>query len=59
MEAWRKVLGEPDHTVTLTADQADAMRLPEGTSDYYLCGEHRLRLHADTEGVLRTVMVTK
>ena len=59
IDAWREVLGEPDHTVTLTADQADAMRLPEGTSDYYLCGEHRLRLHADTEGVLRTVMVTK
>ena len=55
---WRALLGEPESTVTLTAEQAEAWRLTEGTSDYYIFGEYRLRLHCDAEGVLVTVMVT-
>lgn len=56
---WRDVLGEPDATVTLDADKADAYRLPQGQSDYYQAGDFRLRLHADTEGTLVSISVTK
>ena len=59
VEAWRALLGEPDRTVALNADQADALRLPEGTSDYYIFDHARLRLHADAEGVLRSVILTQ
>jgi len=51
-EAWQAVLGEPQTTLTLTADQADGWRLEPGTSDYYEYGGHRLRLHCNEEGVL-------
>ena len=59
LETWRSALGEPDATVQLDENQADAMRLPPGTSDYYRTGEGmpQLRLHADTDGILRAVFL--
>lgn len=57
-EAWRDVLGTPDATVALDADDAERFRLPAGTSDYYQYGAYRLRLHADEAGVLVSVILT-
>jgi len=54
---WRELLGEPDATAQVTPAQAEAMRLAPGQSDYYHFGGHTLRLHADEEGVLRTIII--
>jgi len=59
MAAWREALGEPDATVPANDAQADSWRLLPGTSDYYLLGEYRLRLHADESGILRSVFLMK
>ena len=59
MDAWRGVLGEPDATVATGEALADSWRIVPGTSDYYLLGEYRLRLHADESGVLRSVFLMK
>ena len=58
-EAWLSLLGEPDATVTLDAERADSYRMVPGTSDYYQLGDVRLRLHADEEGVLASVILTR
>ena len=59
MTQWRAVLGEPDATVPTGAASADSWRIVPGTSDYYILGDYRLRLHADEDGVLRTVFLMK
>lgn len=51
------LLGEPESSVALTAIEADDMRLPEGVSDYYTVGEHRLRLHYDAEDLLCSLIL--
>ena len=58
-EQWQAVLGAPDASVTLSEDDAYAMNLADGTSDYYNYGAHQLRLHADAEGVLRSIFITQ
>ena len=58
-EAWLSLLGEPDATVTLNAERADSYRMAPGTSDYYQLGDVRLRLHADEEGVLTSIILTR
>ena len=59
MADWREALGQPDATVATTARSADSWRIVPGTSDFYTLGDYRLRLHADEEGVLRTVFLMK
>lgn len=59
IEAWREALGEPDATVQVDAERAQSWRIVPGTSDYYVFGEHRLRLHADESGVLTTLFLTR
>lgn len=56
-DQWRAALGAPQTTLTVDASRADSWRIVPGTSDYYTLGEYRLRLHADEEGVLRTVFL--
>lgn len=58
-ETWRKMLGEPEHTLSMDAEQADAWRTVPGSRDYYEFGRHRLQLHADAEGVLACVIVAE
>lgn len=58
-ETWRKMLGEPEHTLPMDAEQADAWRTVPGGRDYYEFGRHRLQLHADAEGVLACVIVAE
>ena len=56
-EEWRRVLGEPDSTVALDAASAELVRLVPGTSDYYAFGSHMLRLHADEQNILQSIMI--
>lgn len=57
MDDWRAILGEPEATASVSADEAYLWRIVPGTSDYYAFGDYRLRLHADDEGVLRSVFL--
>lgn len=56
---WRETLGDPDTTLTVDEEQADAWRIVPGSSDYYTFGNYRLRLHADENGVLRSIFLMK
>ena len=56
---WREVLGEPETTLVVAEERAEAWRIVPGTSDYYTLGDYRLRLHADESGVLRSVFLTR
>ena len=56
---WRESLGQPDTTLTVDEERAESWRIVPGTSDYYTFGNYRLRLHADENGVLRSVFLTK
>ncbi len=58
-ETWRRMLGDPDHTVEMDEEQAEAYRTVPGTRDYYVFGAHRLQLHADGEGVLRSLILSE
>lgn len=58
LDEWRAALGTPQTTLAVDADRADGWRIVPGTSDYYSLGEYRLRLHADEEGVLRSIFLT-
>lgn len=57
LEEWRAILGQPDATVPLDAERAELYRLCTGTSDYYTYDSYRLRLHADEDGVLRSLFL--
>ncbi|MBQ8554492.1 MAG: hypothetical protein IJ438_01335 [Clostridia bacterium] len=59
LDQWREALGEPDATIIVDESQADSWRIVPGTSDYYTLGSYRLRLHADTDGILRSVFLTQ
>ena len=59
IDIWRTMLGEPDTTLTVDDERADSWRIVPGTSDYYTYGDCRLRLHADENGVLRSVFLTR
>ena len=55
--AWQRLLGEPEHTVDMDGETAEANRTVPGVRDYYTFGENRLVLHGDSEGVLTSVIV--
>lgn len=57
-EAWRAVLGQPDASITLDADKAEAQRLAVGVSDYYNYNGVQLRLHAGEDGTLSSLIIT-
>lgn len=59
MDEWRTCLGEPEATLQVDEERADSWRIVPGTSDYYSFGDCRLRLHADENGVLRSVFLTR
>ncbi len=59
IEIWREMLGEPDNTLTVDENRAESWRIVPGTSDYYTFGDYRLRLHADENGILRSVFLTR
>ena len=58
-EDWLAALGEPDSTVEITAEKAEANRIEPGTCDYYSCGNYWLRLYGSAEGALVSVVLTE
>ncbi len=58
-ETWRRMLGEPDHTIDYDEEKAEAYRTVAGSRDYYEFGGHRLQLHADEEGVLVSIVISE
>lgn len=58
-EIWRRILGQPDYTVEMDETQAEAYRTVPGIRDYYVFGEHRLQLHADGDGLLRSLILSE
>ena len=57
-DEWRQALGEPTRTVSVSAESAELRRLCAGQTDYYAWWSNAtLCLHADENGVLRTVML--
>ena len=57
-DEWRQALGEPTRTVSVSAESAELRRLCAGETDYYAWWSNAtLCLHADEDGVLRTVML--
>ena len=58
-EDYLAALGQPESTLNVDEDRAINWRIVPGTSDYYTLGDYRLRLHADEDGVLKSVFITK
>ena len=58
-ETWLAMLGEPEITITMDEEQAEAYRTVPGTRDYYAFGENRLQLHGDEEGLLVSVILSE
>ncbi len=58
-EEWREALGEPENTVSLDEEKAEAYRTVPGERDYYAWGGHRLVLHSDEEGTLRSIILSE
>lgn len=57
MAEWRKVLGQPNASVTVDEDKADAYRIQPGISDYYDFNGVQLRLHAGEDGTLSSLFI--
>ena len=58
-DAWRAVLGEPESETELDADTAEANRMTPGSCDYYNFGDYQLRLYADTEDILVSIVLSE
>lgn len=57
-EAWREALGQPNASVTVDAEKADANRIQPGISDYYDFDGVQLRLHAGEDGTLSSLFIS-
>ena len=58
-EAWREILGEPEYSVSLDDETAEAKRRESGSCDYYRFGDYQLQLYADAYGTLVSVTLTE
>ena len=58
-DEWRAVLGEPENETGVDAETAEANRMVPGSCDYYNFGEYQLRLYADTEDILVSIVLTE
>ena len=56
---WHQMLGEPDMTVEFDEEKAEANRIVPGNRDYYTWEGCGLRLHADKQGVLVSIILTE
>ena len=55
--AWKAVKALDEVLRRMDGEKAEGQRLPEGESDYYHFGAYQLRLHADAQGVLRSLII--
>lgn len=58
-DEWLAVLGEPDSEAGISAEKAEAIRTVPGKCDYYSCGEYRLQLYSDEEGLLASIVLAE
>ena len=58
-DEWRLILGEPDNTTEIDAETAEANRTVPGSCDYYNIGDYQLRLLADAEDILVSIVLTE
>lgn len=58
-ERWREILGSPHQQATFDESLAYDYGIPPGESDFYTFGGIQLRLHADQNGVLHSIRVTR
>ena len=58
-EEWLSVLGEPDNEVEISGEKAEANRIVPGRCDYYSCGNYRLQLYSDEDGILVSVVLAE
>ena len=56
---WLSALGEPENTVEIGEEKAEANRLVPGWCDYYRCGSYQLRLYSDSDGILVSVVLAE
>ena len=56
---WHQMLGEPDMTVEFDEEKAEANRIVPGKRDYYSWEGYGLRLHADGQGILVSIILTE
>jgi len=56
---WRAVLGDPDSETELDPETADSNRMVSGSCDYYNIGAYQLRLYADTDDTLVSIVLTE
>lgn len=56
---WRAVLGDPDSETELDPETADSNRMVPGSCDYYNIGAYQLRLYADTDDTLVSIVLTE
>ena len=58
-EGWLSELGEPDGTIEIGEEKAEANRIVPGTCDYYRCGDYLLQLYSDENGTLVSIILTE
>ena len=58
-EEWHELLGEPDYVAELDEEAAEQARTVPGTCDYYLFGNYRLQLQADSEEILAGITLAE
>ncbi len=58
-EEWQAVLGEPEFSVSLDDETAEAKRREAGMCDYYRFGDYQLQLYADVYGTLVSITLTE
>ena len=58
-DEWRAVLGEPESETELDEETADANWMVPGSCDYYNFGAYQLRLYADEDDILVSIVLTE
>ena len=58
-DEWHQLLGEPDHTTVLDAEQAELERTVPGKCDYYQYGDYRLQLQYGEDGILAGITLAQ
>lgn len=58
-EEWLSVFGKPDNEAKISEEKAEINRIVPGRCDYYSCGNYRLQLYTDENGILVSVVLTE
>ena len=58
-DEWLEALGNPDSEAEISEEKAEANRIVPGRCDYYSCGNYRLQLYSDEDGMLVSIVLTE